>query len=69
MSAEDLPTALLRERDRVKRALRGYEAIGPAGTFALSWIRPALARAERALLEHDAADMVEALVELRGVSE
>ncbi len=65
----DLPTELLAERDRVRDVIvPEYESIGDAGKPALAFvIRPAIARADYALKKHDAAEMVVALKELRGI--
>ncbi len=69
MPTNDLPTELLAERDRVRDAIvPQYESIGDAGKPALLLvIRPALDKADAALKEHDAAAMVVALAELRGI--
>jgi hypothetical protein len=68
-SNEDLPTALLRERDRVRDVvLPAYEEIGDAGFLAITLtLKPALALAEKALKEHDAIAMVQALTALRDI--
>ncbi len=65
---EDLPTALLHERDRVRDEIVPlYESI-PTGVFALAvTIRPALALADEALKEHDVVKMVQALAALREI--
>lgn len=66
---DDLPTALLRERDRVRDVVApAYEALGVVGTPALLiTIRPTLEFAERALKEHNAAAMVVAFAALKGI--
>jgi hypothetical protein len=69
-ATSDLPTELLKERDRVRdQIVPAYEEIGIAGVPALTmFIRPALELAEKALKEHDAVMMVRALGELRSIS-
>jgi hypothetical protein len=66
---DDLPSRLLAKRDQVRdEVLPAYEAIGPAGGFAVSLvIKPALKRAEEALKNHDAAEMIGALRDLEGI--
>lgn len=65
---EDLPTALLRLRDKIRdEVIPSYEELGINGRFALSWIRPTVAAADKALKEHDAAAMVLALSDLRSI--
>lgn len=66
---DDLPTALLKARDHVRDVLRPqYVEIGPAGALALMLtIDPALQRAEVALKEHDATEMLRALTELKNI--
>lgn len=70
-TGEDLPTAVLRERDRVRDVvLPAYKEIGQAGLPALKmFIEPALKLAEEALTEHDVVKLVRALKELREIHE
>lgn len=67
----DLPSKLLATRDRVKDViLPQYKAIGPSGAFAVECvIKPAIAMADKALKEHDAALMIKALHELESIKE
>ncbi len=69
--AEDLPTALLHERDRVRDVVKpNYVSLGYAGSFALKiTINPALEVADAALTEADAAGMVIALRLLRDIKD
>lgn len=67
----DLPTRLLKTRDRVRDViLPQYENIGPPAFFAIRHvIKPALEKADRALTSHDAALMISALKDLEGIKE
>jgi len=56
---------LPKEIARVHKLKESYEAIGPTGAFGLSFIRPALERAEKANAEQDAAQMCVCLAELQ----
>lgn len=66
---DSLATALPREMARVRdQVMPAYVAIGPAGTFALTWMRAALDDAARAMAEGDVAGMLRAYEELKGAT-
>lgn len=63
---ETLPEALVREIARVRDEVRpAYVSIGSPGRFALEILDRSLTRADKALEEHDAAEMVIAYKSLR----
>lgn len=59
-----LPRQIAFVRDEV---IPAYEEIGPAGAFALGWIRPALATAEKAWASGDVVAMVRAYAEIKDI--
>lgn len=67
--SDDLPSRLLAKRDQVRdEVLPSYESIGPSGGFAANFvIKPALKRADEALKNHDATEMIGALRDLEGI--
>lgn len=66
---DTLPGKLLAKRDWLRDdVIPAYESIGPAGGFAISWMRLLLARTDAALLTHDVVEMVSCLKELNEVS-
>jgi hypothetical protein len=62
---EALPLEMARVRDKV---LPAYRAIGPAGTFAITWMTRALDDAARAMAEGDVVAMIKAYEELKGAT-
>lgn len=58
-----LPKEMARVRDDV---IPAYLAIGPAGTFAITWMRKALDDAAKAMAEGDVVAMMRAYEELKG---
>lgn len=65
---ETLGNAFPREIEAAKQKAKAYEAIGPAGAFALSWIRPLITESERAWVEQDTVAMVRLLPQLRDIA-
>lgn len=67
---DTLGDALPREMKRVRDVIMPrYIEIGPAGTFALLFMRKALDDATKALAEGDAVACIRAYQELKGFSE
>lgn len=60
---EELPKEMTRVRDEL---IPQYLTIGPAGTFAVTLMRQALDRAQRALAEGDLVEMIRVYEELKG---
>ena len=60
-----LPAEMARVRDEV---MPSYVEIGPAGTFALTWMRKALDDATKALAEGDVVAMLDAYERLKGAT-
>lgn len=58
-----LPAEMARVRDKV---IPRYLEIGPAGSFAVTWMRRALDDAARAMAEGDGVGMMRAYEELKG---
>lgn len=68
MTTDTLGDALPRQIAFVEDVvIPAYESIGPSGAFALSWIRPALARAKKAVAEVDVVAMIDAYKELEDI--
>ena len=63
-----LGDAFPREIERAHEKIRAYESIGPAGAFALAFIRPLVKQAERAQAEQDVVAMVRLLPQLRDIA-
>ena len=61
----ELPKEMARVRDEV---IPAYLEIGPAGTFAVTWMRKALDDAAKAMAEGDLVAMIRAYDELKGAS-
>jgi hypothetical protein len=59
----ELPKEMARVRDEV---IPVYLEIGPAGIFAVTWMRAALDAAAKAMAEGDVAGMIAAYEELKG---
>lgn len=59
---EELPRQMARVRDEVMPA---YQAIGPAGAFALGFMRADLDRAAKAMAEGDTVEMLRVCQKLR----
>lgn len=59
----ELPKEMVRVRDEM---IPAYLSVGPAGTFAVTWMRAALDEAARAMAEGDVASMIAAYEELKG---
>lgn len=59
----ELPKEMARVRDKV---IPAYESIGPAGQFAITWMKAALDKAAKAMAEGDTIGMIQAYEELRG---
>jgi hypothetical protein len=64
-----LGEALPAEMTRVRGLLPMYQAIGPAGAFALMFMNQALDRAQSALAEGDVVAMLHVYEELKGMHE
>jgi hypothetical protein len=62
----NLAEALPNEQRRVRELIPLYEAIGPAGSFAISMIKDALRRAEIASASGDVIAMLRSFEELKG---
>lgn len=66
-SAETLGEALPREMARVRdHVMPAYLEIGPAGAFALAFMRADLDRAAHAMAAGDVAEMISAYESLKG---
>ena len=61
---ENLMGGLLRELNRNRELLKGYEEIGPAGLFGATMIKQSIANGEKAIAEGDVVKMIEAFKDL-----
>ena len=66
---ETVADALPKEMVRVRKALGHYREIGPAGTFAATFIERDLRQADEAVMHGDAVQMLRSLVTLRGIKD
>lgn len=64
--SKTLADALPEEMERVRELIPSYEAIGPAGAFALMMIKGSLKAAEVASAHGDTVAMLRALQDLQG---
>lgn len=60
-----LPEMLLQELYRCRDLCEVYKAIGPSGAFGLTLIRMKMARAERALMNGEAVEIMQSYSELK----
>ena len=63
---ETLGDALPKEMERVRKLMKNYEAIGPAGTFACAMMKHDLDTAQRAISEGDTVAMLRVYQSLKG---